>query len=99
MSSEKKSVLVRLLVSAAIVVALYCSFFFVKMSDYAVAICLIFFCVTFLYALARAEEFLFLKKEPEILVDYDAAHPSRTIPPTRIAAIVERQRRDMARFS
>lgn len=101
MSTEKKSVLVALCISAAVTVALFIAMIFCAAQTgklYPAAVIFFFFAVFFLYAIDRAEEFESLCEEPKILAAYEAAHrrPPAAILPTRIAAIVNRQRRNQA---
>ncbi|MBI5022928.1 MAG: hypothetical protein HZC05_02050 [Candidatus Magasanikbacteria bacterium] len=92
--SEKKRVLVALCVSAVIVIALYVASGLCALAGkvYSAEVFFIFCSPFLLYTLNRIDEFWALIKEPKILSDYDKAHP-RAVPPTRIAAIVCRQRR------
>ncbi len=94
MWSEKKRVLVTLCVSAVIAIALYSATILCAMAGkvFPTEACFVAFVPFFLYSFNRVKEWIFLDKEQEIL----SAH-SGAVPPTRIAAIVERQRRDMAR--
>lgn len=103
MSSEKKSVLIALCVSAVMAIALFLATAFAAAKTgeiFPAAVIFLFFAIFFLYALNRANELSALNKEAKDLADYEASHLRKMpdVPITRIARIVERQRRNSAQL-
>ncbi|MEK9183391.1 MAG: hypothetical protein AAB849_02680 [Patescibacteria group bacterium] len=95
MSSEKKSVLAQLILSVMVVVALYLLIWFWhgQMHQLVFEICVLVLLGVGAFAIELARQLWFLQKEPMILARFDASRP---LPPTRIAAIACRRRRDQA---
>ncbi|HBV57672.1 MAG TPA: hypothetical protein DEB73_00110 [Candidatus Magasanikbacteria bacterium] len=92
MSSEKKSVLTALCVSAVIAIALFVAIILVAQTGkaYLAAVIFFFFAVFFIYALTKADELVAMWDSKKKLAKYDATHP-RAVPPTRAAAVVWRR--------
>lgn len=100
MSSEKKSVLIALCVSAVMAIALYSATVLCAMAGkvFPTEAYFIIFIPIFLYAYNRANELVALKEDEKKLADYEATHLRQMpdVPITRIMRIVERQRRNSA---